>query len=372
MATSRHLVVSAVNLTEGGTLTVLIECLDAAAATLGDEWQITALVHDDRLITNERVRTLAFPRAKRRWVNRMWLEWIAFRKLSREMNADLWLSLHDMTPLVEAKRQAVYFHNPAPFYKPNLTEARFDPVFFAFNKLYMRLYALFVQRNAAVIVQQSWLRDAFKKRLGHPNIVVAHPSRPMIDQGAQTGAVSIRRPTPDSPLHLLYPALPRVFKNIEVLCEAWQLLPPELAQLVNLRLTFDRKEGRWAKELADRYEGLAGVSLLGRLDRSEMTAEYEACDLVLFPSRLETWGLPISEAKSFGKPLLVADLPYARETVGTYDAVSFVPVDDAAAWAKQFEAMATDGWTPDGQVADPPAQPFFSDWRSLWRYLIRL
>lgn len=371
---SRHLVVSAVNLTEGGTLTVLIESLDAAVATLGDEWRITALVHDHRLIANQRVRTIAFPRAKRRWVNRIWLEWYGFRALSRELKADLWFSLHDMTPLVEAKRQAVYFHNPSPFYKPSFTEARFDPVFFVFNKMYMRLYALFVRRNDAVIVQQSWLRDAFRERLGHPNIVVAHPDTREIARGGarRAGAGSLRQPTPDRPLRLLYPALPRVFKNMEVLCEAWKLLPLELGRLINLRLTFDRKEGRWARELADRYGGLAGISLLGRRDRAKMTTEYEDCDLVLFPSRLETWGLPISEAKSFGKPLLVADLPYARETVGTYDAVSFAAPNDAGAWADQFTAMATGAWTPDGHVAVPPAQPFFGDWPSLWNYLVKL
>lgn len=371
---SRHLVVSAVNLTEGGTLTILIESLDAAAATLGEEWRITALVHDHQLITNQRVRTIAFPSAKRRWVNRMRLEWFGFRALSRELKADLWLSLHDMTPLVEAKRQAVYFHNPSPFYRPSFTEARFDPVFFAFNKMYMKLYALFVRRNDAIIVQQSWLREAFRERLGHPNIVVAHPGNCEVgrDEVRSTNSGLLRRPTPDRPLRLLYPALPRVFKNIEVLCEAWKLLPPELARLLNLRLTFDSKEGRWARELANRYGGLTGISLLGRRDRAEMRAEYKNCDLVLFPSRLETWGLPISEAKSFGKPLLVADLPYARETVGTYDAVSFAAPNDADVWANQFRSMAFGAWTPDGHVSASPAQPFFNDWPSLWHYLVKL
>lgn len=372
---ARHLVVSAVNLTEGGPLTILIESLDAAAATLGPEWRITALVHDHSLVTNNRVKTVAFPNAKKRWANRIWTEWFGLRRLSRELNPDLWLSLHDMTPVVTAKRQAVYCHNTSPFYEPSFTEARFDPIFFAFNKLYMRLYAFFIRRNNAVIVQQSWLRDAFRARFGHLNIVVAHPSNtPAIDSGVgyQTRAIPLRTPTLDRPLRLLYPSLPRVFKNFEVLCEAWKLLPLETARLINLRLTFDGSEGRWARELADRYGDLPGITLLGRRNRAEMTTEYENCDLVLFPSRLESWGLPISEAKSFGKPLLVADLPYARETVGTYDAVNFVPPNDAGAWSDQFRSMATGVWTPGGHVATPPAQPFFSDWPSLWRYLVEL
>ncbi len=374
--TSHHLVVSAVNLTEGGPLTVLIESLDAAADTLGDEWRITALVHDSKLIANDRVHTIAFPHSKKRWLNRIWLEYFGFRKLSRDLKADLWLSLHDMTPVVEARRQAVYCHNSSPFYRPSPTEARFDPVFFAFNKLYMRLYALFIRRNDAVIVQQSWLRDAFRARLGHPNVVVAYPSNITVeatpDAAPVVSTAPLRVPTSDQPLRLLYPSLPRVFKNMEVLCEAWKLLPEELGQRIDLRLTFNRDEGKWAHELAERYGGLSGVSLLGRRNREEMTAEYQRCDLVLFPSRLESWGLPITEAKSFGKPLLVADLPYARETVGTYRDVSFAAPGDARAWAAHFRSMATGAWEPDGHVATIPAQPFFSDWPSLWRYLVKL
>lgn len=370
-ATSRHLVVSAVNFSEGGPLTVLVEGLDAAASTLGEEWRITALVHDETLITNERVETIAYPQSKTSWIRRLRLEWWSFGALSRELKPDLWVSLHDMTPRVVARRQAVYCHNPSPFYRASLTEARFDPRFFLFNKLYMQLYKLFIRRNFAVIVQQSWLRDAFCKATRHPNIVVAYPgdgsARDVITK--PVGASGLRRPTADNPLRLLYPSLPRVFKNMEVLCEAVIRLPDAARRLVELRLTLDGSENAWAQEILRRYGNVPGLSFIGRQDRASMTREYEACDAVLFPSRLETWGLPISEAKSFRKPLLVADLPYASETVGTYTDVSFVAADDAAMWADRIARMASGTWVPDGHVAVTPEQPFVSDWPSLWRYL---
>ncbi|RYF21116.1 MAG: glycosyltransferase family 1 protein, partial [Oxalobacteraceae bacterium] len=311
----RRLVVSAVNFSEGGPLTVLIDCLNAAATTLGPEWRITALVHDDLLIDNPRVHTIAFPQSKRSWITRLKLEWREFSRISERLKPDLWLSLHDMTPRVTARRQAVYCHNPSPFYRASLMEARFDPRFFLFNAFYMKLYRLFIRRNYAVIVQQSWLRDAFRQRTGHAHIVVARPGKSAeletVDGLQRQPLVAMRSPTSERPLRLLYPALPRVFKNIEVLCEAKALLLPDVASLVDLRLTFDGTESRWAAELVRRFGDTPGISLIGRQDRAGMTREYEACDAVLFPSRLETWGLPITEAKSYHKPLLVADLPYA-------------------------------------------------------------
>ncbi|MEP9357609.1 glycosyltransferase [Sphingomonas sp. KR3-1] len=371
--TSRHLVVSAVNFTEGGPLTILLEGLESAAATLGKEWRITALVHSESLIESDRVHAIAFPESKASWLNRLRLEWSGFAALSRELKPDLWVSLHDVTPCVQARRQAVYCHNPSPFYRPSLTEARFDPRFFLFNKLYMRLYALFIRRNYAVIVQQSWLRDAFRRKTGHPNIVVAYPGLVSAEPEEAGSAIPEgkppRVPTPGRPLRLLYPSLPRVFKNMEVLCEAAKLLPAEVAEQIDVRMTLDGSENRWARELVRRYAGVQGVRFIGRQDRDQMAAEYEDCDVVLFPSRLETWGLPITEAKGFGKPLLVAALPYARETTGTYGNVSFLPPNDPRAWSDAFVEMVGGRWKAEGNVAALPEQPFVRDWPALWRYL---
>ena len=96
---------------------------------------------------------------------------------------------------------------------------------------------------------------------------------------------------------------------------------------------------------------------------------YADADCLLFPSKLETWGLPISEAKAAGLPLIVADLPYARESAGTYDRVVFVPVDDRDALAAAMLAT-TSGANPFLPVSrPPPAAPFAADWPTLIRQL---
>lgn len=364
----RHLVISAVNFSEGGPLTVLRDSLAAAAATLGERWRITALVHDHALLDIPGVETLAFPRSKSSWLRRIALEWWSFAQLSRRLKPDMWLSLHDMTPRVAARRQAVYCHNPSPFYAPSMKEAWYDPGFFAFNKLYLWLYRAFIGRNDAVIVQQEWLRRELRRY--HRNVVVAHPGARTVAAAARPPA-RLRRPDPDAPLRLLYPALPRVFKNIETVCEAVALLPEPLRNRVELRLTMDGSEGRWARAVHRRYGSLPAVRFIGRQDRTGMAAEYARCDMVVFPSRLETWGLPISEAKDVGKPLLVADLPYAHETVGSYADVSFLDPADPAAWTAAIVAAAGGCWTPQGQHGTDPAEPFFADWPSLWAYLTK-
>lgn len=342
---------------------MLRECLASAAKVLPAEWEIVALVHDKQLIQESRIRLIAIPGAKRSWLRRLRWEWFGFARLSREIPTDLWLSLHDVTPRVVAVRQVVYCHNPSPFYRVSLREALFEPKFFLFNLFYLGLYRLFIQRNAHVVVQQEWLRRAFLARLGPLPIVVAHPS---LDLDKDS-----RMPTgPDTPAVFLYPALPRAFKNFETLCEAVRILGERgLADRLEIRLTLSGTENRYARWLVDRYGATPGIRFIGRQTTDEMDMQYRRATAVVFPSKLETWGLPISEAKRYGLPLLVADLPYAHETVGTYGPVSFFPAESAAALAELMQSMLENRWLPAGQRAAEPAQPFARDWDSLWQFL---
>jgi glycosyltransferase involved in cell wall biosynthesis len=60
----------------------------------------------------------------------------------------------------------------------------------------------------------------------------------------------------------------------------------------------------------------------------EVSEYYNKTDALLFPSTLETWGLPITEFKSYGRPIIVSNLPFALETIGEYErACFFDPLD---------------------------------------------
>ncbi len=369
MRSQKHLVVSAVNFSEGGPLTVLQESLEVAAQFLSPEWKITALVHNKSLITNPRIETLEYPQSKRSWFFRLWLEWFKFNRLSNSLKPDLWLSLHDITPRVSARRQAVYCHNPSPFHKLSWREAYFEPSFAFFNLLYSRLYRVFLARNYAVVVQQVWLREEFRRLYKHPNLIVAYPIqleyKSHILQDMQiTKPINTLRSTV-----ILYPAFPRVFKNIEILCLAIKSLSHEVRDSIELRLTISGVENSYARDLYSKFSSVCGISFIGRQSKKQMTEEYLACDVVVFPSRLETWGLPITEAKAMKKPLLVADLPYAHETVGNYSEVKFLPATDVQAWANVFEQIVYGRYKFASHSHANPNDPFASNWRELWHLL---
>lgn len=356
-----RIVISAVNFTEGGPLTVLRECLASAAAVLPTEWELIALVHSADLIQEPRVRLISIPSSKKSWFHRLYWEWFGFMRISRELKPALWLSLHDITPRVSATRQAVYCHNPSPFYRIGLREALQEPKFLMFNLFYAWLYRAFIRRNYCVIVQQDWLRTEFRRRMGQLPMVVAHPSL--------QAAEHFYAPTLGPAFIFIYPALPRVFKNIETLCKATQILASRGVSGFEVRLTLDGSENRYAHWLRRRFGAMTQIRFIGRQTKDGMITQYREASAIVFTSKLETWGLPITEGKAQRLPLLVADLPYARETVGTYDLVSFFPAESSGALADLMQSMIEQTWQPTGNAYPAPEAPFAPDWEALWSHL---
>jgi len=360
---TKRLVVSAVNFSEGGPLTALRDCLAAAAHSLSSEWEIIALVHDRKLFDVDRVRFIEFPGAKRSWLSRIHHEFWRFHALSRQLRPDVWLSLHDITPRIKVPRQVVYCHNPSPFYRPQLREALWEPKFFLFTLFYRYLYRINIHANDLVVVQQDWIREAFQRMYGVRHVVVAHPITNQIPKrGEKTFS--------ERPGVFLYPALPRVFKNFEVLCEAAEILHRRIGDTFEVRLTLSGSESRYAAYLKRRFANLSVIRFIGLQNKEQMMQQYKEASMIVFPSRLETWGLPISEAKSLGKPLLVADLPYAHETVGAYDRVSFFDPLAPDQLADLMEAHLRGALHHQPHEQPSIAQPFAANWDELLRLVV--
>jgi glycosyltransferase involved in cell wall biosynthesis len=94
-------------------------------------------------------------------------------------------------------------------------------------------------------------------------------------------------------------------------------------------------------------------------------------DCLLFPSKLETWGLPITEAKGFEKPVLLANLPYAKETVGNYDKVSFFDIENP----KELAQLITDfvnktiQYQGNKDIFDTSDQ--LKDWNTIFDFMLK-
>ena len=360
-------VISAVNFTEGGPLTVLRDCVEAAAVCL-PEWRIVVMVHDASLINVPGVETIAFPYTKTSWLRRLLLEWYGFKFFTKHNYVDLWLSLHDITPNVVAKRQVVYCHNPSPFYRANWRDSLFDPKFLAFTLFYGFLYAINIRRNHSVVVQQEWIRTEFKRRFRVDRVIVARPDSV---KDSDLKCFDFKYIKADNSLIFFFPSLPRCFKNFELIGEAVEILERTNEWKGRVRWTINGTENSYARWLRKRFGALRSIDWIGRQDREQMCKQYSEVDCLIFPSRVETWGLPISEAKSANLPMLLVDLPYAHETVGGWDRVAFFPPNAPDVLARQMSSFASGESVFTRTSARRPEEPTADGWKDLLLQLTR-
>ena len=377
------IVVSATNLFLGGPLTVgreLVAALRASEQFERGQLRIIVFCHRRELYADipahPNLEWIEKPHVRRNWLVRLFYEYFWFGLWSRRRNVDLWISLQDLTPNVRAAHRVVYCHNPAPFYEGK-RRWLLDPRFEIFRLLYGFFYRLNLGRNDYAIVQQHWMRDELEKRYGRAKrtTIVAHPVRE-----SRQLAVGSRQenpppeglgggflPTMKSPLRILYPVFPRSAKNHEILIAAMR----ELRDLpIDLTLTFSGTETRYARTIRRLAEGLDNIHFTGFLSLADLEREYDRADALVFPSKLETWGLPLSEFRRFGKPILAADLPYAREALGGYPHSVFFDPESAAELVRLLRHYGGGGPLPFETPPRITIPPFAADWKSLISMLL--
>lgn len=318
----KNIVLSGININEGGALTVYKEIIsELIKLNYNKNNKITAFIHNKQLFSefDSEIEFIELPKSKKNWLNRLYYEYIFFNKYSKKNKVNIWISMHDITPRVKAQKRYVYCHNPSPFYKAKIKEGY---KIYLFSKLYKYLYKINIKQNTAVIVQQNWMRQAFKEMYNIDKIIVA---RPNIDtQYKQYKYIE------NSKFTFIYPAFPRTFKNFEIICEAVKKINSKENLNFEVKLTIDGSENQYSYKMVEQYKDIINIKFIGLQDKKDVYELYEKSNCMIFPSKLETWGLPISEYKETNKAILLADLPYAHETLGKYEkAIFFNPYDSS-------------------------------------------
>lgn len=361
------IIVSGINFFEGGPLTIMTEALEVLNTHFTSQFKIIALVHAKNLYKAENIEFIEFSKSRKSWFYRLYYEYFYFRKLSKKLQPTYWISMHDITPNVICKDQFVYCHNPAPFFKPSATDVKYGFTTFLFSLFYKFLYKKNIKKNKSVIVQQNWLRKEFLNTFNIKNVIVAHPKTTEKKRFSV-----IKKFKNDNVVRLFYPSFPRSFKNFEVICKAYKKLPLAVQKKLEIYLTIDSSMNRYAKAIVHKYSEYNGLKFIGLQSREEVYEYYNSVDGLVFPSRLETWGLPISEFKQFNKPIIVADLPYAYETIGTYEKAVFFEPNNSNDLSLIFEKLTLSSLEFKKIKVKKIEQPFVTGWLNLFNLILNV
>ena len=372
-----NIVISAINFFEGGPLSVLKDCLTFLnASTYLAHYNFIALVHKKSMFDESEynnVEFIEFPKSRTSYAYRLYYEYFYFKTLAKEHNVCFWLSLHDITPNIGNVSQAVYCHNPSPFNTLNFRDIYIQPTQFFFRLFYKHLYRINIKRNKFVIVQQLWIKHRFEEmfNLNGNQIITAPPEIPKIENKYLEKSQKELENSETSKKVFFFPTFPRPFKNIEVICEAMKLVSEKKDQNVEVIITIDGSENKYSKTIVEKYQRIDNLNFIGLISRDEVYKYYSQCDGLIFPSKLETWGLPISEFKQFNKPMFVSNLPYAKETVGNYELVSFFNPDNPVQLSELLMNAVENKLVFDKTETIEYEQPFVNGWNELFATLLK-
>jgi glycosyltransferase involved in cell wall biosynthesis len=256
----------------------------------------------------------------------------------------------------------IYFHNYIP-----LSDANWNPfqknerILWFYKHIYPIFVKMYLNSRTEVFVQSSFVKEAFSKRFFFPaeRIHVIVPKfRVLIKKGKSMNEISVDR----NKLNLFYPATTYVFKNHATLIEALTGLDRTIQENICLILTCEKEDLKYI--LLNKHYHFQ-INFTGILDYEKMDNLYKLMDALVFPSYIETLGLPLIEAASLGKKIIVSDLPYSREALTDYSGVTFVEYNASDKWGNEIFKL----FSHKGIHFSPYTPEFSNSWQELFNII---
>lgn len=319
---NKYIIVNATALDRSGALSILQQFVENIPQD-NQKWLI--FVSPDISLTNTNSNIWIEPiKGVKSMHKRLWWDAIGLKK---------WLNKHrvDATAAVSLQNTGfnvgknvptfIYYHQSIPFYSYNWSPFKGqERTFWFYKNIYPFFVKLFLKKNTKIFVQLNFIKEGFAKCFRHNEklIEVYNPSVLCPKE------VSGRKIQNSEELTLLYPAMPHFYKNHRIIDQALKSTDAKVSVLFTIpKQSFSDKR----------------IHTIGIQSYDTICELYRTCDALLFPSYIETFGLPLLEAAMTGMPIIAADLPYAREALSGYEGVKFVPYNDPQAWAKAIDNL---------------------------------
>jgi len=342
----KRIFVNATAATEGGALTILRQFLDGINLYSNKDYlyYVFCSLPDLRQYENKQIKIVNNIRGKKLLDRIKWDLW-GLKNWSRKkgIKADLVISFQNTgVRYYKDVKQLIYLHQAIPFTE-NIHWNFFNKnerIFWFYKNIYKKLIKFSLKKNSYIVVQTEWMRNSVIKQFGldPSKVFVIRPTLAKISI-EQIPKLEFK----DGKYHIFYPAHSAIYKNHKLIIKALRYIKDEREKVYNnlmIHFTIDSKSSNSRDVFIINLIKDLGVSehirLEGKLSYEKVLSFYKSCDLMLAPSYIESFPLPLIEAASFGLPILVADLPYAREVLGDCPGAKFLDYKNVKLWAENI------------------------------------
>jgi len=318
--------------TFGGALTILEMYHKRALEDKDNDYVF--VVSTPKLEENDNVKVLNFPSVKKSWFHRYSFDTFKARKIVKEHSPDKIISLQNLN-IKGAKLppQQLYVHQPLPFVKHRFKFFS-SPLFWVYQNIISRMIFKSIKKAQSVIVQTRWMKEAIveKCEVEEQKILIEPPP---------LNNVEFLEFKNQEELEFFYPAAALSYKNHIAIVNALITLK-EQGLTPKVIFTLDGTENKlsaYLKELVA-TNGL-NIEFAGSMPYGQVLKIYSKSALI-FPSFIETFGLPLLEARLTGSPIIASDEPFSREILEDYDKVKFFNYDDNITLTKNIKTVLRD------------------------------
>lgn len=336
LSATEYIVVNATALEKSGALTILRQFLDNASKDIVNNY-LCFVPKGLCLEVNKNIKLIEV--GKMSWIQRILWDSLKIKKYLNvnKISYNKVISLQNTTVNVNKNaKQIVYLHQSLPFssIKWSIFEKQ-QFKFFLYKHFYSFFIFMFANEETTFVVQTQWMKDALvnKFNVNSKRIYVIKPDiiLPSMLQGVLNKSHEKK---------LLYPATPLFYKNHRVIVEAFNILKSKFGfNNIKFQVTFSPEDYRIFNHDVKRYGLGSNIEYLGVLPYDELIKRYQSSDLILFPSYIETFGLPLAEAATLGKPIICSDLEFSREVLNGYSGALYVEYNNSMEWAKAIKLM---------------------------------
>lgn len=293
----------------GGALSILKDFYEEVIQNADQDIEWIFVLSEPLLNETENVKVLRFPWIKKSWFHRLFFDQFIAPKLVGEFQPDKIFSLQNMMIPKVKTEQIVYLHQSLPFadYRFNFIENR---TLWIYQNVLSRFIFKSIRKSQKVIVQSNWIKKACiaKTDVQESKIVVIPPKVPL----------HIKKYYEESERNLatfFYPAGADFYKNHRLVVAACEQL---LGYQFDVIFTLRGDENKHIKALYRRVQELKlPIKFIGAIER-EKVFEYYSKSILIFPSYVETFGLPLLESKLHKGIILAADTPFSHEILDDY------------------------------------------------------
>jgi glycosyltransferase involved in cell wall biosynthesis len=307
----------------GGALSVLKEFYDSVRNHHDKSITWYFVLSVPELVETENVKVLRFPWIKKSWFHRYFFDRLVASKLVEKYKIDKVFSLQNLIIPNVKQKQSIYLHNSLPFvsYRYKFLENKY---LWVYQNVIGRSMINSIKMADFVIVQTQWMKQACieKSTVNKDKVTVVTPFVNLEHNG-------FFEPNDSSMQTFFYPASGADFKNHKIIIKACMRLKEQGIHNYQVIFTLTGNEDKRVQSLYQRAKELdLPIDFVGFLTREQVFDFYNK-SVLLFPSYIETFGLPILEGRISKTVIIASDCNFSHEILDGYEnSYFFNPFND--------------------------------------------